>query len=176
MAKKKTAARTPDMCSFSGCDRERMHQRGKFAGLCAGHKNQIQRGDATHDTLKPLRKAPTLTHLKPLYDRFFAMVEKTDTCWNWTGSLMNGYGSIGVNGRTRRAHRIAYELLVGPTDQTLVLHHKCGNRRCVNPEHLQEISYHENTAEMLERNTYLKRIKELEAENARLKLDNGKKP
>lgn len=164
--------RKPDLCSFKGCDRERRHQRGKYAGLCAGHKNQIQRGDATHDTLKPLRKAPKLEK-KPLHDRFFTMVEKTDTCWNWTGALMGGYGSVSVDGRSRRAHRVAYELLVGPTDQTLVLHHKCGNRRCVNPSHLQEISYQENAAEMLERNSYLKRIKQLEAENARLRLQIG---
>jgi hypothetical protein len=177
MPRKKKPVEIPvDECSFEGCNRPAKHKRGKYVGLCAGHVNQIQRGFATADTLKPMRK-PAVRENKPVLDRFFAMVEKTDTCWNWTGSLMNGYGSIAVNGRTRRAHRVAYELLVGPTDQTLVLHHKCGNRKCVNPDHLQEITYHDNAAEMLERRSYIKRIKELEAENARmraqLKASNG---
>lgn len=174
MPRKKPVVIQPDACSVKGCDRKAKHKRGKYAGLCYGHINQIQRGHATADNLKPMRAAPVINK-KPVLDRFFSMVEKTDTCWNWTGALINGYGSIGVDGRTRRAHRVAYELLVGPTDNSLVLHHTCGNRRCVNPAHLQEITYQDNNAEMLERRQYKKRIAELETEVARLRLELGKK-
>ena len=47
-------------------------------------------------------------------------------------------------------------------------HHMCANSMCVNPEHLQPISARENTAEMIQRNYFLARIAEMEAEVARL--------
>lgn len=47
--------------------------------------------------------------------RFMSKVEKTDTCWLWAaGKGYNGYGKFRHDGRDKRAHRIAYELFVGP--------------------------------------------------------------
>jgi hypothetical protein len=157
------------LCSVKGCDRYEEHKRGKYVGLCAGHKNQIQQGRATRDNLKAFTRAPARINKKPLHDRFFSKVEKTETCWNWTGTLVQGYGCTSVNGRSKRAHRVSYELLVGPLEQATILHHKCANRKCVNPDHLQVVSYTENMAEMFERNAYIKKIKFLEEENKQLR-------
>jgi hypothetical protein len=71
------------------------------------------------------------------------MVDKTQDCWNWTGALDNGYGRFqgGPRGsKVHRAHRLAYELLVGPIPEGLVLDHLCRNRRCVNPDHLEPVT------------------------------------
>ncbi len=68
-------------------------------------------------------------------------------CWEWRGSTdRSGYGRLSVNGRMRSTHRLAYEAL-GPEPLTdgLVLHHDCRNRRCWNPEHLQQVTSRENT-------------------------------
>lgn len=46
---------------------------------------------------------------------------------------------------TRRAHRIAYELLIGPIAKGLVLDHLCRNPGCVNPDHLDPVTSAENT-------------------------------
>ncbi len=71
-------------------------------------------------------------------ERFWLKVEKTDTCWLWKASLgSGGYGQFSINQKPRRAHRVAWELLVGPIPDGLDLHHKCFTPRCVNPEHLE---------------------------------------
>lgn len=161
-----------DECKVDGCDREVKHQTGKYAGYCYGHKDQLYRGIAPED-MRPLRKARQLP--SNTEERFFALVEKQPRgCWVWTASLINGYGSFSVNGRSRRAHRVAYELLVGPLDDNLVIHHTCSNRACVNPKHLQAIDQQNNIAEMLNRRAYERRIAELEREVDRLQKELGR--
>ncbi|MDE1854663.1 MAG: HNH endonuclease, partial [Thaumarchaeota archaeon] len=70
-------------------------------------------------------------------ERFWAKVEKTPTCWNWKGGKLYGYGYFNLDkARHQRAHRYAYESLVGPIPKDLALDHLCRNRACVNPDHL----------------------------------------
>lgn len=71
---------------------------------------------------------------------FLEKVDKTDTCWNWTGYLNLGYGVF----KSKRAHRVAYEHLVGPIPEGLVIDHLCRNRACVNPEHMEPVTNKEN--------------------------------
>lgn len=81
----------------------------------------------------------------PIEDRFWARVNKTDTCWLWTGArLPSGYGEIWDGQRMGRAHRYAYELLVGPIPSGLQIDHLCRVRHCVNPDHLEPVTQQEN--------------------------------
>ena len=106
-----------------------------------------------------------------------AMVEKTSKCWTWKGHINNhGYGVFKFKTKMHKAHRISYMLFAdGDLDGTLVVHHTCSNRNCVNPKHLQAVTRSNNAAEMLERRKYDKRIKELEDEIDRLKKELKKK-
>lgn len=79
--------------------------------------------------------------------RFWAKVEKTDTCWLWTAALVKGYGRFyDTDMRPVGAHRWAYELLVGPIPEGLTIDHLCRVRRCVNPDHLEVVTQRENVA------------------------------
>lgn len=65
----------------------------------------------------------------------YKKVIKTEGCWIWQGSLNNsGYGQ----------HRRWYTRLVGKPKPGMHLDHLCGNRWCVNPEHLEEVTRKEN--------------------------------
>lgn len=84
--------------------------------------------------------------------RFLAKTVRGPFCWTFTGSVNgSGYGTFLVGSRsdgTRRnmmAHRFAYELSSGPiADNSLVVHHRCFNRLCVNPAHLELTTQSEN--------------------------------
>lgn len=80
-------------------------------------------------------------------DRFFAKVDKTDTCWLWTASLNHkGYGQFQSStfGRPMLAHRFSYLMFAGAILPGLVLDHTCEIKACVNPEHLEPVTNREN--------------------------------
>jgi hypothetical protein len=77
--------------------------------------------------------------------RFWSKVEFSGSCWLWTGTKSDtGYGNIYIDGSKQLAHRVAYELLVGPIPEGLDLDHLCRIRACVNPDHLEPVTRREN--------------------------------
>ncbi len=67
-------------------------------------------------------------------------------CWLWLGAKVhNGYGQLKRSGKMVRAHRYAYELLIGPIPDGLQLDHLCRIPNCVNPDHLETVTSRENT-------------------------------
>lgn len=63
----------------------------------------------------------------------------------------NGYVYLTVGGKKVYAHRRAYESAYGPIPDGLVVRHKCDNRRCINPEHLETGTHADNSQDMVER-------------------------
>lgn len=84
---------------------------------------------------------------KPIADRFWPKVEKTEGCWFWKAAKHpRGYGQIHDNDRGRMvsAHIVAYELTVGPVPEGMELDHLCRNTSCVRPDHLEPVTHAEN--------------------------------
>lgn len=78
--------------------------------------------------------------------RFWAKVDKTETCWIWTGSLnASGYGCVRIEGRSLRPHRVSYALEFGEIPAGLTLDHLCRVRSCVRPDHLEAVTHRENS-------------------------------
>lgn len=85
----------------------------------------------------------------PEADRFWPKVQgQPNGCWTWLGGKnSNGYGVFGHGPRGSgfvKAHRWAYEFLVGTIPKGLQIDHLCRNRICVNPTHLEPVTQREN--------------------------------
>jgi len=70
-------------------------------------------------------------------ERFWSKVRKGEGCWEWTAAKVHGYGYFGMDGKLRRAHRVAWEIASGPIPPGAVVLHDCGNHGCVRPDHLR---------------------------------------
>lgn len=68
-------------------------------------------------------------------------------CWIWTGAVVDEYGRYKWKDRSRRAHRVAWELSGHSISSTDLLLHECDNPTCVNPAHLRIGSQHDNMQE-----------------------------
>jgi len=91
--------------------------RGRFCSISCGAKAQP----------RPTRE-----------ERFWNKVAKSDGCWEWTGTHRSGSYRYGVlKGRKAElAHRVSWEINVGPIPPGLDVLHHCDNPPCVRPDHL----------------------------------------
>ena len=66
----------------------------------------------------------------------------SDACWIWHGAAnARGYGNFGFEKRTYLAHRVAYELTHGAVPAGMDLDHLCRTTGCVNPDHLEPVTF-----------------------------------
>ena len=62
-------------------------------------------------------------------------------CWSFTGKpATNGYGQFYYDGARHTAHVVAWELTYGLVPDGLQLDHRCRNRLCGNPFHLEPVT------------------------------------
>lgn len=115
------------ICSFEGCGRKRLAK-----GLCGTHYSQHRRGEELR---------PVLRRGSPLKERLNWYIKKEGTCSIWAGALnRSGYAQTFYKGQSRLAHRLMYEIEVGPIPEGLELDHLCYRRDCINPEHLLPVT------------------------------------
>jgi hypothetical protein len=100
------------------------------------------------------------SNARPVKERLLSKVRRDESgCWVFEGYVNpGGYGAmLDGDGRTRTAHRISYEVFVGPIPEGRQLDHlchtldrhclggrSCPHRRCVNPAHLEPVTQREN--------------------------------
>lgn len=102
--------------------------------------------------------SPPLRSLAQQTSDFWARVDKRggpEACWPFTGAAFTGsrggrsYGAVRWLGKVCKAHRVAYELAVGPIVPGLVTRHFCHNPPCCNPAHLSLGTPADNRRDML---------------------------
>ncbi len=129
------------LCSMDGCGRPHLAR-----GYCTKHYRRWRRHGDPVATDRVLGDDSA---------RFWSKVDKAGPiptwapflgpCWLWLPpDDGNGYGQFHRKGSVIRAHRFAYEDMVGPIPDGLELDHLCRVRRCVNPSHLEPVTTEEN--------------------------------
>ncbi len=103
---------------------------------------------------------PLYTRTPTPMERFWRSFTVAENgCWVWTRARYgSGYGTFTWEGSTRGAHIFAYESMVGPVPDGLVIDHQCHNRdlscaggddcphrACVNPAHMDVTTRQQNT-------------------------------
>ena len=78
-------------------------------------------------------------------DFFWSKVDKSeDGHWYWTGKILkSGYAHVSRFGKNEYIHKVAWELSGKTVDGDNVLFHNCGVKHCVNPLHIEDITYQE---------------------------------
>ncbi|HAM55596.1 MAG TPA: hypothetical protein DCQ64_09375 [Candidatus Rokubacteria bacterium] len=84
-----------------------------------------------------IREAAQIRML-PIAERFWAKIIKTAAgCWLWAGPVdKDGYGYFFFDGKTDRAHQVAFTLTVGRIPKGLFVLHHCDTPACCRPDHL----------------------------------------
>lgn len=107
--------------------------------------------------------------VRPAIWGFLERIEKTDVCWIWRGSLDSyGYGTFCYGAVVWKAHRVAYELLVGWLDPELTIDHLCRNPWCVRPDHLEPVTSGENSRRRSATKTHCRHGHEFTQENTHM--------
>jgi hypothetical protein len=78
--------------------------------------------------------------------RILERTDRSGECWLWTRPVNRmGYAQICVGaGKRVFAHRLSYEVFVGPIPAGLQIDHLCRVHHCVNPSHLEPVTAREN--------------------------------
>jgi hypothetical protein len=98
----------------------------------------------------------------PIYwHRFWSKVKfgGDNECWVWQRNTVkvkgrpssSGYGLFKLDGKTRKAHRVSYELVFGAIPNGLQVLHLCDNPPCVNPVHLFVGTNHDNVLDSMKK-------------------------
>lgn len=86
-----------------------------------------------------------------LQNRIFAnSIPVTETgCWLWLLAVdKDGYGLITIDGKSKRVHRLSYEIFKGDIPEKMLVLHSCDMPSCVNPEHLKIGTHKDNYNDM----------------------------
>lgn len=131
------------ICSVPGCPNEL-----RARGWCATHWARWRKyGDPLG--MNPVRKLQRDLHAR-VYSSIEVDLSDPDGCWLWNRRVGTfGYGMVSFNGANVGAHRLMYQLRVGPIPEGMFVCHRCDNPPCCNPEHLFLGTTEDNTSDKM---------------------------
>jgi hypothetical protein len=120
-------------CKLAQCERK-----SRARGWCIFHYNRWKIYGDPEPSLKRV--------IGDDLARFLSKVNKTETCWLWTGGSFTeqGYPQFSVNRKNKMAYRWSHEYFIGPIPDGNQVDHLCRNILCVRPEHLEAVTQEEN--------------------------------
>lgn len=117
---------------------------GRLSDLWEGGK---RRYDATEVLrLRDKRAALKGVRIDTVRKRLLSgLIIRPSGCVEWSGSQDNhGYGTLSVNARPAKVHRLMYEMFVGPIPERYDVDHLCRNTICAAPAHLDAVTHQVN--------------------------------
>lgn len=136
-----SSQRVAKYCSYA-CSNLGRQRRVVAACVHCGVERPIIQAHAADPSRKFCSRACKVAATKTteaLARRFWPKVTRSAGCWLWRGMIgTNGYGRL-RNGRDEPvlyAHRVSYELNIGPIPNGMNVCHRCDNPPCVRPDHL----------------------------------------
>ena len=122
-------------CAVEDCDID-----AACKGWCFKHHARWKRyGDPTYAPPPPPARVLTAG------DMLARSAEADFGCRIWQRNINNkGYGVIRNDGGPQYAHRVMYEIVVGPIPDGLELDHLCRQPACIAPHHLEPVTHGEN--------------------------------
>lgn len=110
---------------------------------------------------KPWSSFEHLWSVDGITDRFWSKIDKSGPvqshcaergpCWVWAKPTKGRYVRVRVAGKTFAAHRVSWELEIGPIPDGLEVCHHCDNTKCVRPEHLFLGTHEDNMRDCVEK-------------------------
>jgi predicted DNA-binding protein YlxM (UPF0122 family) len=100
------------------------------------------------DTSNGWRKPGTLPDTDEGIIRKYADIQ-TIGCWEWQEhTTEDDYGVLYTNGEYVQAHRLSYRAFNGAIPDGHVVRHRCDNRLCVRPDHLETGTHGQNMSDI----------------------------
>lgn len=150
--KRVTVRRQAIGCTVPGCP-----MKARKRGMCLRHHRRLTSTGTTEATKS---KDAHLTLAKIAMSKLMGgLVKAQNGCWTSTNadtSHSSGYARVriyrsGKGAFQAFAHRFVYEETKGPIAAGLVVRHRCDNRLCFNPDHLELGTQSQNMGDMVAR-------------------------
>lgn len=112
-----------------------MHSKSRIEKAISQHKDEIE-------TLAWQLALISVPQRAEMIASIISRCEWNGDCLEWQGANSGdgrggGYGCVSYMGFKWKAHRLMYSLVNHPVPPNKQIHHKCDNRKCCNPEHLE---------------------------------------
>ena len=80
----------------------------------------------------------------------YSELDPSTGCRLWIRHCVRGgYGQVSYRGKQVLAHRLSYEISVGPVPEGLCVIHSCHTPACINPDHLRVGTHQDNSDDMV---------------------------